>query len=220
MHSTWALLFYPNKSRCLPFGMLLVWKACFSCLSLSFLFPLQELPIASVQRSIVAKEVSIGYQHVDVLISNDHVRGCCRWLFRCVVSCVAPFLPLFLLLVDTLPAIFTVALGHWILIFVSSDFAHDSCPRSSTVFVGAIFGGGDPSLFRIVFHYRELGASWPLEYDRLHNPHGHMEGVVHATLALRANCLSCSLHIKSTNEIDRGTRSDRIKCFPAHALES
>ena len=128
--------------------------------------------------------------------------------------------PLFLLLVDTLPAIFTVALGHWILMFVSSDFAHDSCPRSSKVFVGAIFGGGNPSLFRIVFHYGELGASWPLEYDRLHNPHGHMEGVVHATLALRANCLSCSLHIKSTNEIDRGTRSDRIKCFPAHALES
>ena len=129
MHSTWALLFYPNKSRCLPLSK----------------FSLPASRVANrIRLGIVAKEVSIGYQQVDVWISNDHVRGCCGWLFRCVVSCVAPFLPLFLLPVDTIPSIFTVALGQWILIFVSSDFAHDSCPRSSTVFVGAIFGGGNP----------------------------------------------------------------------------
>lgn len=116
------------------------------------------MPIASVQRSIVAKEVSIGYQHVNVLISSDHVRGWCGWLFRC--QCC--FLRCSLL------AIVFAACRHNTFNFHGSFRPLDLDVCFFFRFVGAIFGGGNPSLFRIVCHYRELGASWPLEYDRLH----------------------------------------------------
>jgi len=80
-----------------------------------------------------------------------------------VVSCVAPFLPLFLLPVDTIPSIFTVAFGHWILMFVSSSdlleqFLVGATPRYLESFV-TIGNWAHPGLLNMIDCIGQ--STWP-----------------------------------------------------------